>query len=94
MTRLALGSTSFLFSRYREILPRVEATRRENSHLPPSNAEVTNEWRYTSDPHVCLHSVDRDNFSFNGPYLLLRAGIVLCAEFALCDQASYGKHNS
>jgi hypothetical protein len=26
--------------------------------------EVKNEWRYTSTPPICLHGVDRDNFTF------------------------------
>ena len=28
-------------------------------HSPPSNAEVKNEWSYTSAHHICLHGVDR-----------------------------------
>jgi hypothetical protein len=33
-------------------------------HSPPSSAEVTNEWSYTSVPPICLHGVDRDAFTF------------------------------
>jgi hypothetical protein len=25
-----------------------------------SRAEVKNEWRYTSAPHICLHGVDKE----------------------------------
>jgi hypothetical protein len=32
-------------------------------HSLPSSAKVKNEWNYTSTPAVCLHCVDRDNFS-------------------------------
>jgi len=35
---------------------------REVYHLPPSNAEVKNEWRYTSNSNVCHYDVHRDNF--------------------------------
>ena len=59
-------------------------------HSPPC-AEVKNEWRYTFTPPIHLQGVDRDNFSFNGPCLVLRSGIVLCAEVAVCGQARYGR---
>jgi len=28
--------------------------------LPLSSADVKNEWRYTSTPHICFHGVDRE----------------------------------
>jgi hypothetical protein len=59
-------------------------------HSPPC-AEVKNEWRCTFTPPIHLQGVDRDNFSFNGPCLVLRSGIVLCAEVAVCGQARYGR---
>ena len=37
---------------------------RDVSHSFTSNAEFKNEWSYTSTPPVCLHGLDRDNFSF------------------------------
>jgi hypothetical protein len=37
---------------------------REVDHSPLCIAEVKNECRYTSAPHVCLHAVDRHNFTF------------------------------
>jgi hypothetical protein len=46
------------------------------NHSPPSSAEVTNEWS-ASAPPVCLHIVDRENFTFAGlgngiqPYLFI-----------------------
>jgi len=24
---------------------------------------VKNKWRYTSNPHVCLHGIDRNNYT-------------------------------
>jgi len=38
--------------------------RREANHSPPSNTEVKYKWSYTSNPHVCLRAVDRENFTF------------------------------
>jgi hypothetical protein len=32
--------------------------------LHPSGAEVKNEWSYTSDPPVCLHGLQKENFTF------------------------------
>jgi hypothetical protein len=34
----------------------------EVDHLPPSSAEVKNEWSYTSASPICLHDVDTDIF--------------------------------
>jgi hypothetical protein len=33
-------------------------------HLPPSNANVKNEWNYTSDPPVNRHDVNSFKFTF------------------------------
>jgi hypothetical protein len=41
-------------------------------HSPPSSAEVKNDWRCTSAPHVCLHDVDGDSFTL---YFTLHLGI-------------------
>ena len=32
---------------------------READHSPPSNAEVMNEWSYTSTPPVCIQDLHR-----------------------------------
>jgi hypothetical protein len=32
--------------------------------LPPSSAEVMNEWSHTSTHFICLHGVQRDSFNF------------------------------
>ena len=34
--------------------------RRESDRLPPSTAEVRNEWCQTSTPPKCLHGVDKE----------------------------------
>ena len=39
----------------------------EIHHSPPT-AEVKNEWSYNSAPPICLHSVDKDNFTFFLPF--------------------------
>jgi hypothetical protein len=36
----------------------------EADNLPKSNAEVKNEWSYTSVPPTCLHGMHKDNFAF------------------------------
>jgi hypothetical protein len=36
---------------------------REVDHSPPSSAEVKNEWSCISTPFICLHGMDRDNFT-------------------------------
>jgi len=35
----------------------------EADHTSPSSAEVRNDWQYISAPAVCLHGMDRDNFT-------------------------------
>jgi len=44
--------------------PRVKRPGRDVNHRPPSNAEVKNEWSYTSIPPICLYGVDNENFNF------------------------------
>jgi hypothetical protein len=36
---------------------------RELKHSTSCSAEVKNAWSYTSTPPVCLHGIDRDNFT-------------------------------
>jgi hypothetical protein len=38
-----------------------KAAVRDTEHLPPPNAEVKNEWSYTSTPLVHFHGMDRGN---------------------------------
>ena len=34
-------------------------------HSPPLDSEVKNEWNYTFTPSVCLHDMDRNNFTLS-----------------------------
>jgi hypothetical protein len=43
---------SLLFNGYRSSLRRVEGPVRECNHLPPSGAEIKNEWSYTPTPLI------------------------------------------
>ena len=43
-------------------------------HSRPCSVEVKNEWSYTSTSPICLHGVDRDNFTFYSP-VIPREGI-------------------
>jgi hypothetical protein len=45
------------------LAPGVKRLRHEAVHLSPSNAEVRNEWHYTSNP-IYVHGVNWDNFTF------------------------------
>jgi hypothetical protein len=42
----------------------VKQLRHDVDHLPPSNAEVQNEWNSTSTSHVRLRGEYRDSFKF------------------------------
>ena len=44
--------------------PSVQRREREVNDSPASSAKVKNEWSYTSAPSLCLHGMDRDNFTF------------------------------
>lgn len=57
-SRLALGPSSLLFSRYL-LFVKVNQLKREAIHSPPLCAVVKNRWIYTSTPAIRLHSVDR-----------------------------------
>jgi len=59
---------SLSFNVYWRYFPVVKRSGREVNYSPPSSAEVEDEWSYSSTPHTCLHSVDRDKFAF---YVLL-----------------------
>jgi hypothetical protein len=46
---------------------------REVEHSPPPNAEVKNDWSYTSAPPVYLHGVDRETFTYTPSSILVAA---------------------
>jgi hypothetical protein len=51
------GTTSLLFSRYRDSFPGTKQPGRKVDHSPPFSAEVKNEWSLASAPHICFHGV-------------------------------------
>jgi hypothetical protein len=51
-------------------------------HSTAVSAEIKNEWSYTSAPSICLHGVDRDNFTS----LLQRRLFIL---FTLCHNRGF-----
>ena len=68
----------------RSVVPGVKRQGREVDHSPPFGTEVKNEWSYTSTPPVCLHGVDRDNFTF---YRYLGGGECSTLRFTLGETA-------
>jgi len=46
------------------LTPWVKWPEHETDHSPSSRAEAKNEWSYTSSPAICLHGMDRNNFTF------------------------------
>ena len=60
------------------IPPGVKRPEREIYQSPVASADFKNEWRCTSSPLICLHGLDRDNFTLLHTDLivyLLQAGI-------------------
>ena len=59
-----------LFSGYRALFPGVKRPGTTDiDHSPPSSAEVKNGWSYTSTPPICLHGMDRENFTLFSPHV-------------------------
>jgi hypothetical protein len=58
------GPHSLLLHGYRDYFQGVMRPGRGADHSTPSSAKIKNEWRYTSTPPICLHGVDRNNFTF------------------------------
>jgi hypothetical protein len=54
---------TFLFNGYRSSFLGVVRPERDTDHLPSSSGKVKNKCSYTSTPPVCLHGMDRDNFT-------------------------------
>jgi hypothetical protein len=85
MVRIPAGITKFLFSKMsitalgpiqppiqwvRGSFPGIKWLEHAADHSPPSSAEVTMEWSYTTAPPICLHSMDRGNSTFTQERLL------------------------
>jgi hypothetical protein len=58
------GPLSLPFIGYRVIFWQQRGWGVKVNHSPPSNAEVKNEWSYTSTHPICLHGADREKFAF------------------------------
>ena len=59
------GPPSFLFSGYQRVFHWWEKQpSHEVQHPSASHAQVKSEWSYTPSSPICLHVVDRDNFTF------------------------------
>lgn len=56
---------SLLWNWYRGSFTEVKLPGRESDHSSPSDAEVENDWSYTSAPPICLHGVRMENFTFS-----------------------------
>lgn len=50
---------SLLFNEYQGSVPEIQRLRPEADHLPPSSANVKNEWSHTSTPPIRLHGMGR-----------------------------------
>jgi hypothetical protein len=57
------SNLSLLFNGYRGSVAGLKGAGRDVDHLPPSRAEVKDEWSRTSPSPLCLHCVRRDNFT-------------------------------
>ena len=56
----ALGTTRLPIQWVARFFPWYSGKGVKLTHSPPSIAEVRNEWRYNSTPHICLCGVDKD----------------------------------
>jgi len=63
MRDLNFSETSkLLFNVNEEVFrPKKKRPGRKADRVPPSRANVKNEWSYTSTPPICLHGMHRDN---------------------------------
>jgi len=59
------GPPSFLFNVYCGSFPGVQQLEHDVDYSPPSNTKVKKKWSYTFTSSICLHGMDRDNFSFS-----------------------------
>jgi len=62
-------------------ISRVQRPRHEADHLPPFITEVKNEWSCISTPHIWLHDLYMDNFTFTISDAILIPGSVANTTF-------------
>jgi hypothetical protein len=66
-----------LFNEYQCYFPGMKRPGRDVDHSLPPNAEVKNDWNYTSTPPTQRYSVYRKNFNFTSdPYLCLSVRLI------------------
>jgi len=53
-----------MFVTYGVSFPEVKRPERKFNHSSPSTVEAKNDWSCTSSPPICLHVVDKENFTF------------------------------
>jgi hypothetical protein len=87
------GPPSLLFNGSCRSFQRVKRLECDGTHLPPSRAEVKNEWSCNLLPPIRLHSVDTDNSSFSYTGIIrklsLSFGSIMIAK-DLCMKCWYG----
>jgi hypothetical protein len=78
----------------RGFYPRVKRPVCEAGNSPPTIAEVTSEWSYTSTPPTCLHGADRDNIICFTPICFNRHNNNLCnldnGHYKYCSPVLFG----
>ena len=60
-----LGTSSLLLSGFQKSFPDVKWHARNATHLTAHSNEPKNEWTYTSATPICLHGVNRGNFTYS-----------------------------
>jgi hypothetical protein len=81
MSGLALEPTQPAVQQVPEFFLRIKGPGHEVDHLPPSSAEVKNEWSCTSTPPICLYVVERNNFVFTLlTFIYLYIYVCVCME--------------
>jgi hypothetical protein len=58
------GAHPAAYSGGNRVLTMVKVAGNLINHSPPFSAKVMHAWTYTSTPRVCVHGIDRENFTF------------------------------
>jgi hypothetical protein len=78
MTAVAIYfSVNPSIQRVRGSFPRVKPSECEVDPSNSSSAKTKNEWSCTSSPPICLHGVERDNFTYIFLLFLLFSSVIL-----------------
>jgi len=79
------GPLVFLFSSYEGSYPGVKRPGSDADYSRPSRDKVENGWSYTFTPPICLHGVDRDNFTFERNVFLIS-----CTDLLIHNTVRFG----